>query len=132
VFEGNSRISTSESDEISKKVQKLNKIINEHFKLKEIILEKISSIFDMDKNKSLKKFNKIPIEEFKTKIENNSLVENKTKWKNNIYENFNELQSIEGEIRTLDKQIDNNVFLLYEISVDEQETIESTILDRDL
>ena len=121
-----------QSDEISKKVQKLNKIINEHFKLKEIILEKISSIFDMDKNKSLKKFNKIPIEEFKTKIENNSLVENKTKWKNNIYENFNELQSIEGEIRTLDKQIDNNVFLLYEISVDEQETIESTILDRDL
>jgi len=126
------KVDQKQSNGISEKAKKLTKLVNEHYKLKEKILEKISSVFDMDKNKSLKKFNKISKENFKLKIESNPSVANKTEWKNELYKNFNKLQSTEGGIRLLDDQIDKHVFLLYDISVEEQEAIENTILDREL
>ena len=126
------RTDKTKSKEISAKAKKLAQLTNQYFEKKDEILRRVSGTFHIVVNTKISNIIKIEFEEFKQGIESLAIkklsLDEQDKWDRYFQRHKSGLIVLANNIESVENELDELVYALYDVTEKERQLIEQNIL----
>lgn len=133
---GIKRIDKNEQKKFADKAKRITKLTHEYFELKDKIFRRISDNFNIKINKKLSDLLEIDFTTFKKEIER--LIKRKLslkeqdQWEKYFLDNTSQLKDLKNKLASIDNELDEDVYKLYNITDSEIKLVEQNVLEQRL